>query len=344
MQSLLMSAQFGANDRGIIVFGFEIYYYAICIVAGMILAAALSALLMKRRNMAPDFIFTLFVVCIPTAIVGARLFSCLTDPNLGIGKFFEFREGGLSITGGVIGGVTAGLVVCLVCKVNFLRAADCVVVTILFAQAIGRWGNYFNQEVFGSEITDPAQQWFPWAVYIEGRHGWYHAFFFYEMVLNLIGFAILFTMAWYRKSKPNGILMFLYFVWYGTVRAFMEPLRDEEFILDGGGVPWSEVFAILMIGFGVIGCLVLMILNFLKEGKFVGSRKGEPSGIAVFLSPDKKEKPYFSKINMYGANYPPKPSKEELKAERAARRAEKKEEKEQKRSGQGDGKDGGEKK
>lgn len=313
MQSLLLGASFGHNDRGIIIFGFEIYYYAICIVSAMIVAACLSALLMKRRNMAPDFIFTLFLFCIPTAIIGARLFSCLTEEGLGIAKFFQFRSGGLSITGGVIGGVTAGLIVCLVKKVNFFRAADCVVINILFAQAMGRWGNYFNQEVYGGLITDPSQQWFPWAVYIESDGGWHHAFFFYEMVLNLIGWALLFTFTWFRKKKPNGIPTFLYFVWYGTVRALMEPLRDPVYILDRGGVMWSELFAILMVGFGICGCLILMILNFRKEGKFIGSAKGDPCGITKYIPSSKTDVPYFSKINMFGANYPPKPPKEKKK-------------------------------
>ena len=145
MTSSLLAVTFGANERGIILFGFEIYYYAICIVCGMILAAVLSALLMKRRNMSVDLIYLLFIVCIPTAIVGARLFSCLTDPNIGIARFFDFRDGGLSITGGVLGGVLAGFVVCLIKKVNFLRVADCVVINILIAQALGRWGNFFNK-------------------------------------------------------------------------------------------------------------------------------------------------------------------------------------------------------
>ena len=116
MANLLASGNpwFGVYDQGIYVFTVRVQYYAIVIVAGMILAATLSALLMKRRNMDPNFIFTLFVFCIPTAIVGARLFSCLTDPALGIKALFRFPWAGLSITGGVIGGVTAGLVVCLV--------------------------------------------------------------------------------------------------------------------------------------------------------------------------------------------------------------------------------------
>ncbi len=337
MTTSLLAVTFGANERGIILFGFEIYYYAICIVCGMILAAGLSALLMKRRNMSTDLIFLLFVVCIPTAIVGARLFSCLTDPNLGIARFFDFRDGGLSITGGVIGGVAAGLVVCLIKKVNFLRAADCVVINILIAQSLGRWGNFFNAEVYGGVVEDPALQWFPLAVPISSlpdvfgigsfsdpNATWHYAFFFYESMLNLIGWAILFTFTWFRKSKPNGISACLYFVWYGTVRSVMEPLRDPEFILDKGGIPWSLVFSVLMVGLGICAILLLMIFNFRKEKAFIGSRVGEPCGITAYMTPYKDDKPYYSKINMFGDKYPPKPSKEELKAEREREKAQKK--------------------
>ncbi len=301
---------FGTHDTGIYIFTLDIHYYAIVIVCGMILAACLSALLMKRRNMSPDFIFTLFVFCIPTAIVGARLFSCLTDPALGIKSFFKFPWAGLSITGGVIGGVTAGLVVCLVKKVNFFRAADCVVINILFAQAIGRWGNFFNQEVYGGVVANEALQWFPFSVFIESDGHWHYAFFFYEMAINLVGWALLFTFTWFRKKKPNGVSTLLYFVWYGTVRACMEPLRDPEFILNGGGIMWSELFAILMVGFGVCGILLLLIFNHKKEGAFIGSRYGDPCGITEYLTPYKDDPPYYSKINMMGANYPPKPPKQ----------------------------------
>ncbi len=324
MNSALLAdtVMFGANSRGIIIFGFEIYYYAICIVCGMIGAAALSALLMKRRNMSPDLIFLLFVVCIPTAVICARLFSCLTDPNIGIRNFFRFRDGGLSVTGGVLGGVFAGFVVCRIKKVSFLRAADCVVVNILIAQSLGRWGNFFNGEVYGAEVTNPALQWFPLAVPISPFSGaggidgfsdpnatWHYAFFFYESVINLIGWAILFTLAWKLKKKPNGILTCLYFVWYGTVRSIMEPLRDPEFILDRGGVMWSELFSILMVGLGICAILVLLILNFRKEGAFFGSRTGDPCGISEYMTPYKDDVPYYSTINMFGDKYPPAPPK-----------------------------------
>ncbi len=303
MQFLLL------DNPGIDIFGFRIYYYALCILTGIIAATSLSALLMKRRNISPDLIFTLFIFCIPTALICARLFYCITD-GMNIRYWFAWeyiREGGLSIIGGVIGGVGMGVIVCLVKKISFFRAADCVVVTILLAQAIGRWGNFFNQEVFGSPITDPKLQWFPFAVYVDSRGGWYHAFFFYESVINLVGFALLFSAAWFFTKKPNGLLTFAYFVWYGTVRAIMEPLRDPSYILSGGGVPWSQVFSYLMIIFGVAGIMTLLLLNYYKEGKFIGSKKGEPCGIKEFIPSTKDDVPYFSKINLFGSEYPQKP-------------------------------------
>ena len=330
MASALLASSgvmFDISNRGIVVFGLQIYWYGICIVCGMILAAFLSALLMKRRNMSPDLIYLLFLVCIPTAIVCARLFSCLTDPNLGIESFFEFQDGGLSVTGGVLGGVLAGLIVCLIKKIDFLRTADCVVPNILIAQALGRWGNFFNGEVYGGTVTNPSLQWFPFAVPIAPNHydwdvggiggfsasnaTWHYAFFFYESVINLIGWAILFTLAWKTSKKPNGLYACLYFVWYGIVRSIMEPLRDPEFILDAGGVPWSLVFSILMATLGTAAVLVLLILNFRKEKSFLGSRVGDPCGITKYLTPYKDDTPYFDKINMMGANYPPKPEKEQ---------------------------------
>lgn len=296
-----------ADNPGIDIFGFRIYFYAICIMTGIITATAISALLMKRRNISPDFIFALFICCIPTALICARLFYCITD-GMNISQWFNWdsiRRGGLSVIGGVIGGVGMGVVVCLVRKVSFFRAADCIVITILLAQAIGRWGNYFNQEVYGGVVNNPALQWFPMAVNIGGT--WHYAFFFYESVINLIGFALLFSAAWFWKQKPNGLFVFAYFLWYGTVRAIMEPLRDSSYILNGGGVPWSQVFSYLMILLGLGGIITLLLLNYYREGKAIGSKKGDPCGIREYLTPYKDETPYYSKINLFGKNYPPKP-------------------------------------
>ena len=302
-------------NPGVTIFGFTIYYYAI----GMIVATCLSALLMKRRNMSPDFIFTLFIFCIPSALICARLYYCITEP-LPFDKWIDVRDGGLSILGGVIGGVGMGLVVCLVKKINFFRAADCVVITIIIAQVIGRWGNFFNQEVYGFEVTDPAQQWFRLAVFIDKTQSWHYALFFYEGCLNAIGFALLYTAAWFWTKRPNGIFTFAYFVWYGIVRAIMEPFRDPKYIL-GAGVDamWSQLTSVLMIGMGIIGILALLIYNVKTQGAVFGSRTGDPCGISDYIGAYKNDKPYFSKINILGAKYPLKPEEKPKKKSREDR-------------------------
>lgn len=307
--NLLATPMFGLapDGRGIYIFGFEVYFYALVIVTGMILATVLSALLMKRRNISPDFVFTLFVVCIPSALICARLYYCITD-GMHVSEWFAWdsiRKGGMSILGGVIGGVGAGLIVCIVKKVNFLRFVDCVVMNILLAQAIGRWGNYFNNEVYGALITDPAQQWFPWAVQINGS--WYQALFFYESVLNTVGFLLLFAAAWFYARKPSGILGCLYFVWYGAVRTFMEPMRNPSYILGSqNDIMWSQLTSILMMVAGLVGIAVLLILNYKKEGSLIGSKKGDPCAITSYIPVNKEDVPYFSKINMMGHLYPTK--------------------------------------
>ncbi len=328
MQTLLLAKDgplFGINERGIILFGFEIYFYAICIVAGMLLAAYLSSLLMRRRNINPELILTLFIVCIPSALVCARLYYCITD-GMHISQWFEWdsiRSGGLSILGGVMGGVLAGLIVCLVKKIDFLRVADCVVLNILVAQAMGRWGNFFNKEVYGAEVTNPAFQWFPFAVPVSPSHSvygigsfsdpsseWHYAFFFYESCINLIGWALLFYAAWKYDKKPNGLFVCAYFFWYGLVRSIMEPLRDPAYILNGGGIRWSFVTSLILMVLGLIGAGVLLYLNYRKEGALIGSKTGDPSGITAYIKAYKDDVPYFDKINIMGAAYPPAPPKE----------------------------------
>ena len=115
------------------------------------------------------------------------------------------------------------------------------------------------------------------------------------------------------KKKPNGVSTFLTFIWFGVVRMFMEPLRDSGYILNENGVPWSFVFAVLIWSLGLLALLILLFVNYYKEGSFIGSEKGDPCGITQFAKSYKDEVPYFSKINMFGSNYPPAPPKEERK-------------------------------
>ena len=171
--------------RSFQIFGFDIYYYAVCIVVGILVATGVVALLFKRRNIPVDWTIDLLLCILPLGIVGARTFYVVTDPSTSITEWFTgFRDGGLSIIGGVIGGALGVVLFCLIHKINFLRVADCLLPGVILAQGLGRWGNFFNQEVYGPLITDEALQWFPFGVYIERVGEWHYAFF--KLILYLL--------------------------------------------------------------------------------------------------------------------------------------------------------------
>lgn len=269
-----------ADNPHFTIFGYPIYYYAVIIVCGIILATVVVALLFKRRNIPTEWVLDLLLCILPLGIVGARTFFVLTDPSSDITQWFStFRDGGLSIIGGVIGGSLGVVLFCLIHKINFFRVADCLVPGVILAQAIGRWGNFVNQEVYGAEVTNEALQWFPFAVFIEKTGEWHYAFFFYESMLNLVIFALLFVLMWKFKKKPSGLALAGYLFGYGTVRSIMEPLRDPQFIL-GSSMPVSQVVALVMAFGGLTLAICLLIWNYKKYGRLFGA-DDEAEGSAV---------------------------------------------------------------
>ena len=255
--------------------GFTIYYYAIMIVCGIILATVVVGLLFKRRNIPVEWVLDLLLCVLPIGIVCARLFYCITGGVpfpywFSLDEDHGIRAGGLSIIGGVMGGVLGVVLFCVIHKINFLRVADCVAPGVILAQGIGRWGNFFNQEVYGGLVENTSLQWFPFAVYIENTNSWRYAFFFYESVLNIIAFALLFTLLWKFRKKPGGLALAGYLFGYGVVRAIMEPLRAPQYIL-GDSVQVSWVMAIVMAVAGVMLALCLLIWNYKKYGRLFGA-------------------------------------------------------------------------
>lgn len=299
--------------------GFEIYYYAVCIVLGILVATCFATLLMHRRNISTDVVLLCFIVCVPCAIIGARVYSCVSE-GIDFSDWFSFssiRSGGLSIMGGIFGGVLGAIVLCIIKKWNFFRIADCIAPVFPLAQAIGRWGNYFNQEVYGRVVENASLQFFPFAVLIEDDGLWHYAFFFYESVINFIWFIVLFTVAWNFVKKPNGILTGMFFAFYGIVRAIMEPLRDSSYQYGNGtGVDSSLVAAYLLIVAGLAIIAVSLIWNRKKEGKCIGSVKGDPYAVSVFVPSGKGDLPLYSDINYATRLQPGYVPKKKARAER----------------------------
>lgn len=240
------------------IFGRDIYWYGIIITFAIVLAFVLAFVLAKRRSLNSNLPYEIIIAILPLGILSARLFSVIFEPGLTIADYFDFAGGGMSIIGAIIGGAVGIILLCLIRKHNFLEVADLLVVVLIMAQGIGRWGNYFNGEVYGQLVTNPALQHLPFAVEIDGK--FYEALFFYESMLDLLGFAGLMCMFWFIKQK--GWCVATYLVYYGTIRAILETRRQAEFVLKLGGVAVSQVMSFVMIAAGVGIFVYLIIKNF----------------------------------------------------------------------------------
>ncbi len=229
--------------------GYDIYWYGLIICVAIILAIFIASLYSKKKGYGSDMALNIALVVLPTGVMGARLFSVVFEDSLQMSDFFDFRTGGLSIVGGIIFGALGLLLYCLIKRdKDVFKYFDVLTVVLILAQAIGRWGNFFNQEVYGHEIaSNSIFAIFPIAVEIGGVH--YMALFFYEFCFNLVGFFVLTNV--YFNSVCNGYTTALYLVYYGLVRTILEPLRDTKFILMWKGLQISRLMSFLMIFVGI---------------------------------------------------------------------------------------------
>ena len=230
----------------------------------MLIAIFMVRRLCIKRDIDPDEIYTLALCVIPLAIVGARLYYCIfSEDSYTFIELFKIREGGLAIYGGVIGGILGIVLYCAI-KKNFKLIVvlfDVIVPALIFAQALGRWGNFFNQEAYGEVITNSKFQWFPFGVFIEETGNWHLATFFYESIWNLIGTVILLFV--FYKSKQTGTTTASYLIYYGTGRFLIEGLRTDSLYLWNTSIRVSQALSLIMI---VIGISILGY-NFYKRKK-----------------------------------------------------------------------------
>lgn len=253
---------------GFTIFGFTIKFYGIIMALAMLVGVLLACKNAKHRNLTSDNIFTLALFILPLALIGARLFYVLGANHIyTFWEVFKVWEGGMSIYGGIIGGAVAIILYCLIFKKNFLAVADVAVVSLILGQAIGRWGNFFNQEVYGAEILDPALQWFPFGVLLNNGE-WHYALFFYECVINIIIFIILLNML--KKVATKGYVTGAYLIFYGAVRFLLEPLRESQYNLMLGGIKLSSLTSALVAISGIV--LIVLIYTISKRRKNKGEQ------------------------------------------------------------------------
>lgn len=272
------------------IFGLNIHWYAICILIGIILAVVMGVREGKKLGIASDHIYTGVVIIVPLAIVGARLWYVLFN----LDSFHSFKQvlgldgnglAGLAIQGGVIAALISVYVYCRYKKISLYRILDLVAPGFLIGQICGRWGNFFNQELYGPvvENVELFKTLLPSFITENMRIGglYRHPTFLYESLLNLVGFVLMLVARRKFKKLESGDLIGGYLTWYGIVRIFTEILRSKSGaneILMLGPIPVSIALSILFIVAGIAFIVVkrfigprsnyLEILAYVEENRY----------------------------------------------------------------------------
>lgn len=203
------------------VFGLSIGWYGIIISCGILLGVVIASYRAKKENIPADTIIDLVLWAVPVAVIGTRVYYVAFNWSYYGQNFlqiFNMRQGGLAIHGGIIAGVLVGYFFCKFKKIGFWKLADICAPSIILGQAIGRWGNFINQEAYGRPTN------LPWAIEINGIN--VHPTFLYESLWNILVFA--FLMYYSKKKKYEGQIFLLYLILYSAARFFIESLRVDS--------------------------------------------------------------------------------------------------------------------
>ncbi|WP_258075398.1 prolipoprotein diacylglyceryl transferase [Rathayibacter sp. AY1E3] len=251
-------------DLTIGTFTLAIHTYALCILAGIIVATIITNQRLKRRGAEPWVVLDIIIWAVPLGIVGARAYHVLTHP----GDYFydgadpwevvRIWNGGNAIFGGLIGGAVGAFIGCRWTGVRFWTFADALAPGMLAAQALGRLGNWFNHELFGLPTT------LPWGLEIETTNPafpvglpagtLFHPTFLYEILWNVVGIAVILLLE--RRLKLQwGTVFAAYLIWYGIGRVWFESIRIDpsEFFWGIRTNVWAALIAV------VIGLVLVVI-------------------------------------------------------------------------------------
>ena len=255
-------------------------FYALCILTGAVIVYFVCDHYMYKRYGKHGTLESTFIIAFPAGIIGARLWYVIGNWNQEFAgqpfwHVFAIWEGGLTILGGAIMGIVVGVAWYMWRNKNMSiwYAVDMIVPTILIAQAVGRWGNFFNCEVHGLEVSGEYFKWLTEIIYRNAQYsstsGWasegniYVPLFFIEFIANLFGYFLIahvFGKALGKHNEP-GDLCFGYVIWYGLTRVLMEPLRSTDFQMGQDGY-WSWVWSMIFVFVGTL----LIVINHIVRG------------------------------------------------------------------------------
>lgn len=285
--------------RGFEVFGVPIYWYGVLIAVGIVLACVYAFHRMEKDfGLSKDRAFDVIFAATIGGFLGARIYFCVftsLDPTSGkkydfVTTFTEIRDGGIAIYGGIIAAVLVGFLFCKLRKVHFTTMLDVAALGFLIGQAIGRWGNFVNQEAYGADCpTDWLFAMKGSLITSQGITGVVHPCFLYESVWCLLGF--IFLHIYSKKLRTfDGEVFLLYVAWYGLERFFVEGLRTDS--LMAGDFRISQIIAAVSC---IAALIVFVIFKIYTKKKNIPLYVNSGAGQALLESDRKAEEERLAK-------------------------------------------------
>ena len=262
-------------------FHWDIYWYGIIIALGFSLAVIYGYLNAKRFGINVDKMLDVIIVTTPVSILCARTYYVLFDGVKlnGIGDFFGFDSSGFSgiaIYGAVIGAFGCGALMCHFKKIHILDMFDLAAIGFLIGQGIGRWGNFVNQEAFG---TFTGSNWWGMesskTIAYMGSEGLVHPCFLYESIWCLLGVLVLHKIS--KRRKFSGQIILSYCIWYGFERGFLELIRTDSLMWGNIRVSSLLSFTICILA-GIAMIVILKNKRTEQDGEYVAVFENENLG------------------------------------------------------------------
>ena len=231
---------------------FAVRWYALCIVSGLILAVFLAMREAPHKKILSDDILDFILIAFPLSILGARLYYVIFKLDYysqNLGEILAIWNGGLAIYGGLITGAIVLYIFADRKLINTWDFLDIAAPSVLIAQSLGRWGNFFNQEAYGAavESLDFLPSFIKNQMYIDGSYR--QPTFLYESIWNVIGFALILIFRRRLKGIRRGHITAFYLMWYGFGRLIIEGMRTDSLMFLGLSV--SQLLSAVLIGLGI---------------------------------------------------------------------------------------------
>ncbi|NVT16356.1 prolipoprotein diacylglyceryl transferase [Listeria monocytogenes] len=235
----------------------SVKWYGVIIASAVVIALLLALSEANKRKMDKEIIVDLLIWAIPISIISARIYYVIFEWDFyknNLGEIVKIWHGGIAIYGALIGAVLTAIIFSRIKKISFWQLADVVAPSLIIAQAIGRWGNFMNQEAHGAETTRSFLEslhlpdFIINQMYIDGAY--YQPTFLYESLWNVLGFVILLII---RRTKiRRGELFLGYVIWYSFGRFFIEGMRTDSLMWGDFRVSQALSLLLIVLSIGII--------------------------------------------------------------------------------------------